>query len=148
MRRKPKTLWCGFLFLQNPAPVTVSADQSENEAHLVNMASCSRTIASFLHFLPILPPTFLLPFFLPCFPSCTEVIADGIVAELHCVMTAQSRDFMIQSMSNISQEQRRAFSKCSKYHRRSYVRDICHRMISRALLKIQAPWEGKRAHRY
>lgn len=111
MRQKPKPCDVVFLFLQKLAPVIVSPDKSENEAH-INAASCLPTTASFLRFLPPLashPPS--------AFPVCPEVIFVGIVAELHCVMTTQSWDFMMQSMSKISKEQKRAFSKCSRYGR-------------------------------
>lgn len=119
----------------------MSPDKSDIEAHGLNASSCLHPTASFLHFLPPWPPTLL-----QSFPSCPEVIFVWILAELHCLMTAQSWDFMMQSMSKIGKEQKRSFSKCSRYRRGSYMWEICHH--SRGLIMIPAHRERKRAPRY
>lgn len=126
----------------------VSPDKSKNEAPHINAALCLYTTASFLHFLSPSPPTLLPPFLFPSSPSCPEVIFVGIVVELHCVGATQSWDFMMQPMSKISKEQKRAFSKCSRYHRGSYMWGICHHMIRRGPIMIQAHRERARALRY
>lgn len=119
----------------------MSPDKSDIEAHGLNASSCLHPTASFLHFLPPWPPTLL-----QSFPSCPEVIFVWILAELHCLMTAQSWDFMMQSMSKIGKEQKRSFSKCSRFRRGSYMWEICHH--SRGLIMIPAHRERKRAPRY
>lgn len=105
MRQKPKPCDVDFLFLQKLAPVIVSPDKSENQAHCIN------TVFAYNSFLPPLPPSLLLPFRLPSFPSCPEVIFVGFVFELHCVMTTQSWDFTMESMSKNQRRTKECFFK-------------------------------------
>lgn len=100
MRQKPEPSDVDFLFLQNLAPATVSPDVCVNGVCLQLPSSTSSLLG--------LPPS---PSFLPSFPSCPEVIFAGTVVELRCVMTTQSWDFMMQSMSKISKRTKEGFFK-------------------------------------
>lgn len=136
MRQKPEPCDVDFLFLQNLAPATVSPDVSANGAYLQLPSSTSSLLG--------LPPS---PSILPSFPSCPEVIFAGTVVELRCVMTTQSWDFMMQSMSKISKRTKEGFFKVLWISQGgSYMWETCHHR--RGLIMIQWLGERERAPRY